>query len=539
MDQFKKLLSGLSTGQKISIAIAALLTFAGLFAFSRYRYESDFRPLYTSMAAEDAAGVVQKLRETGVEYRLGDNGGSVLVPSAKLAESRLALAAAGLPKTGRIGFELFDKTSFGATDFVEHINYKRALEGELERSVMSLAEVEQARIHLTLPKESVFLEQQQPAKASVMLKLHPGAEVSQANVLAITNLVASAVEGLGPEAVSVVDMNGNLLSRPRRSNPADGPQVTSEALEMRQQVEKDLIAKIHSTLEPILGPDRFRAGASVEWDLTSGEQQEESFDPSHSVMASSQKSEDLVERGTTSGIPGTASNLPRGNSNGTGSTGGGTSRRTENVTYQTSRVVRHTRIPQGVIKRISLAVLLDQTIRWEGQGAARQKILEPPKPETIQSLKGLIAAATGLNTERGDQLIIDSLPFESTVNAQPQSAAPRRAPVSGPATPPWMQMVTKYKDLSIPAGVAMLLLFFILRSVLRKSPAKPAPALVNELAAPEDQEAQLLAAANAGLLNRAPELDMPDRVRELARRDAAVAANVVRGWLREEKSRAT
>jgi len=546
MDQFNKLLARLSLGQKISIAAVAILTFAGLYGFSRWRYESDFRPLYTSMAPEDAAGVVQKLRETGVEYRLLENGGAVLVPSAKLAESRLTLAAAGLPKTGRIGFELFDKSTFGATDFVEHINYKRALEGELERSVMSLAEVEQARIHLTLPKESVFLEQQQPAKASVMLKLRPGAEVSQPNVLAITNLVASAVEGLAPEGVSVVDMNGNLLSRPRRSTPADGSQITSETLEVRQQIEHDLISKIHTTLEPLLGPDRFRAGASVECDLSSGEQQEETFDPTRSVMASSQKSEDVTERASAgSGIPGTASNLPRGNSNGANGGGtSGTSRRTENVTFQTSRVIRHTRTPQGVIKRMSLAVLLDQTVRWEGEGAAKHKVFEPPKPETIQSLKGLIAAATGLNTERGDQLIIESLPFESTVNAQPQVATPARPFPKGPTGPAWLQFVTKYKDLAAPLAVAVSLLIFVVRLVVRKftGGGKSAPELTKELNGPEspEEQARLLAALDRALPARAEDpAEMPERVRDLAKREPALAASVVRAWLREEKSRAT
>jgi flagellar M-ring protein FliF len=546
MDQLNKLLARLSLGQKISIAAVALLTFAGLYGFSRWRYESDFRPLYTSMAPEDAAGVVQKLRETGVEYRLLENGGAVLVPSAKLAESRLTLAAAGLPKTGRIGFELFDKSTFGATDFVEHINYKRALEGELERSVMSLAEVEQARIHLTLPKESVFLEQQQPAKASVMLKLRPGAEVSQPNVLAITNLVASAVEGLAPEGVSVVDMNGNLLSRPRRSTPADGSQITSETLEVRQQIEHDLISKIHTTLEPLLGPDRFRAGASVECDLSSGEQQEETFDPTRSVMASSQKSEDVTERASAgAGIPGTASNLPRGNSN--GASGGGTtgtSRRTENVTFQTSRVIRHTRTPQGVIKRMSLAVLLDQTVRWEGEGAAKHKVFEPPKPETIQSLKGLIAAATGLNTERGDQLIIESLPFESTVNAQPQVATPARPFPKGPTGPAWLQFITKYKDLAAPLAVAVSLLIFVVRMVVRKftGGGKSAPELTKELEGPEspEEQARLLAALDRALPARAEDpAEMPERVRDMAKREPALAASVVRAWLREEKSRAT
>src|SRR5690242_4426837 len=158
------------------------------------------------MAPEDAAAVVQKLRESGVEYRLADNGATVLVPSAKQAESRLTLAAAGLPKSGRIGFELFDKSNFGATEFVEHINYQRALEGELERSVMSLAEVEQARVHVTFPKESVYLESRQPAKASVVVHLRPGATLLPQNVVAIEHLVASAVEGLTPEAVSVLDV---------------------------------------------------------------------------------------------------------------------------------------------------------------------------------------------------------------------------------------------------------------------------------------------------------------------------------------------
>src|SRR5580704_4954991 len=184
MDQIIKLIAGLSLKQKGYIVLAALLTVGGIVGFTRWKHESDFRPLFTAMAPEDAAGVVQKLRETAVEYRLSENGSAVLVAPDKLAESRLALAAVGLPKTGRIGFELFDKSNFGATEFVEHINYQRALEGELERSVMSLAEVEEARVHLTLPKESVFLDQQQPAKASVMVKLRPGSPMSAQNVIA-------------------------------------------------------------------------------------------------------------------------------------------------------------------------------------------------------------------------------------------------------------------------------------------------------------------------------------------------------------------
>jgi flagellar M-ring protein FliF len=207
-------------------------------------------------------------------------------------------------------------------------------------------------------------------------------------------------------------------------------------------------------------------------------------------------------------------------------------------------VIRHTRTPQGVIKRMSLAVLLDQTVRWEGEGAAKHKVFEPPKPETIQSLKGLIAAATGLNMERGDQLIIESLPFESTVNAQPQVATPARPFPKGPTGPAWLQFVTKYKDLAAPLGVALALLIFVVRLVVRKftGGGKSAPELAKELAGPEspEEQARLLAALDRALPARAEDpAEMPERVRDMAKREPALAASVVRAWLREEKSRAT
>src|SRR5580704_10633003 len=227
MDQLRNLLNVLTIVQRISIVAAVLVAAGAIAALLNYHHEGDFRPLYTAMAAEDAAPVVQKLKESGVEYRLTDGGSVVMVPSERLAESRLTLAAAGLPKSGRIGFELFDKTNFGATELVEHINYQRALEGELERSVMSMAEVVQARVHLTFPRESVFLDQQQPAKASVMVKLRPGARLSPQNVLALSNLAASAVEGLSPDSVAVIDMDGNLLTRPKRASSGES-QITSE-----------------------------------------------------------------------------------------------------------------------------------------------------------------------------------------------------------------------------------------------------------------------------------------------------------------------
>ena len=539
MDQLSKLIAGLSTKQRISILAVALLVVAGTVAFVHWKHEGDFHPLYSGMAPEDAATVVQKLRETGVEYRLSENGGTVLVPSAKLAESRLALAAAGLPKTGRIGFELFDKTNFGATEFVEHINYKRALEGELERSVMSLAEVEQARVHLTLPKESVFLDQQQAAKASVMVKLKPAAQISTQNVVAVTHLVASAVEGLTPEAVSVVDMDGNLLSRPRKAQAADGSEITSETLEMRQQIEHRLVTKISETLEPLLGPKGYRAGASVDFDMTSGEQQEESLDPTRSVMLSSQKSEDLTERTANAGIPGTASNLPTQQGSRTTLGPTGLSRRTENIQYQTSRVVRHTKIPQGIIRRMSLAVLVDQAVRWEGEGNAKRRVLVPPSAETLKTIKDLVAGVTGFSAERGDQLIVETLPFESSLNAQPPSPNPPPKPVV--KDPPWLEFVHKYQVILMPAAIGLALLLALVLAMFlfgrRSKAVKVDLVAADELAMPAVQ-AELSPAAEAIAAGQLPapaavsdNFGLAERARQLAKGEPGITANVLRNWL--------
>jgi flagellar M-ring protein FliF len=524
MGQLKELLKNLSLRQRIYIAAAVVLVVAALVTFTRWKHERDFRPLYTGLSAEDAGAVVQKLKEAGVEYRLTENGSTVQAPSERVSELRLQMASAGLPKTGRAGFELFDKTNFGATDFAEHINYRRALEGELERSIMGLSEIELARVHLTFPKESVFVEARQPAKASVMLKIKLGAKLSPANVTAVCHLVSSAVEGLAPEAVSVLDMNGNLLSRPRTEDP-EGNQPSEAALEYKRQIEKDLLAKINSTLEPVVGPDRFRSGVSVECDFSNGEQTDENFDPSRSVMTSSQKTEDISGSNAASGVPGAASSLPRPTSR-PGASGSGTTRRTESVAYQSSRTVRRMRLPQGGLKRISASVLVDQNLRWEGVGPKARRILEPPSPEKLKAIRDLVAAAIGFDAARGDQLILETLPFEATLAIEPPPA-----PVPPPAPPaPFSfqlpagldKLVGQKKMLVIGVAVAVLLLlaaagtFFFLRR-RKKKQVEIAGAL-----APATSAAGALAPGEtpAEAAKRGLEAKLADRQTEQARLDA-------------------
>ncbi len=493
MSQLKSLLNSLSLAQKISIAAAAVLVVGSLVYLARWNRERDFKILYSNLASEDAGAVIAKLKEGGSEYRVSDSGDAVLVPSAKVAELRLQLAAAGLPKSGRIGYELFDKNNFGATDFTEQVNYHRALEGELERSIMSINEVERARVHLSFAKDSLFLEQRQPAKASVMIKLKAGRQLSAANVAAVTQLVASAVEGLAPESVAVVDMAGTLLNRPRRKNGADGTDASDATLEYRQSIEKDLLAKINSTLEPVLGAEKYRAGVSVDCDFTSGEQSEETFDPNRSVMVTSQKTEDLTSNGTSGGVPGSASNLPRPVAR-TGS-GNGNTRRTESVAFQSSRTVKRVKIPQGTVKRMSVAILLDQAVRWEGTGPKAKRVLEPPPADKIKVIRDLVAGATGLQTERGDQLTVETLPFEATLLAEPPGSTSAPAPPVSGFPPLDFKNPRTWMILGGAAVGGLLLLGGILFVLLKLRKGGKGKTVVvsapKEIAAPQDAAAML------------------------------------------------
>lgn len=552
----KRLLSSLSWKQILSLLVVAGVVMAGLVSFSRWNQERDFRPLYSSLSLEDAAAVLAKVRESGSEFRLSENGTTVLAPSGKVAELRLQLAAAGVPKSGRIGFELFDKTNFGASDFAEQVNYHRAMEGELERSVMSLAAVEQARVHITFPKDSVFLESRQPAKASVLVKLRPGTQLSAQNVAAICQLTASAVEGLAPEAVSVVDMRGNLLNRARKAASADGSEPSEADLDYRQKIEHDLLAKINGTLEPLLGAGKFRATASVECDFTSGDQSEETFDPTRSVMVSSQKTEDISGGTVTGGSPGAASNLPKPASRpGAGSTG--VTRRTENISYQSSHTVRHVKLPQGLVKRQSVSLLVDSEVRWEGSGDKAKRMVEPPSAARLKTIRDLVAGVIGFSAERGDQLVVESLPFEATLNPEPPATVAPAAPVR---QAPWQEQLLKSKYFVVGAGAGLAVLLALLMLIwrlLRRSGAGEAAQMAPQLgsgdaggeslskqienqlaeqaALRQKQEQEALNALKLPVVTKKAEV-LKKHIGEQAKKDSTSMAHVVRTWMSDARN---
>jgi flagellar M-ring protein FliF len=514
MNQFRQIYDRLSWTQRIWIVIAVAAVVGGLTWVSHWNDERDFKPLFSGLADEDAGALVAKLHEAGVEYRLASGGSTILVPSDKVAEARLQMASAGLPKSGRIGFELFDKANFGASEFTEQVNYHRAIEGELERSVMSIREVETARVHLTLAKDSLYTEARQPAKASVLVKLRHAAALSPQNIAAICQLTASAVPGLAADQVSLVDTAGNLLNRPRPAS-TDGTDGSEASLDYRKSIEQGIQNKVASTLEPLLGPDHFRVGVSADVDLSSGEQSEEVFDPSKSVMTTSQRSEDGPAVATASGVPGIASNLPHPASKPT--TGASNyARHTESISYQTSRIVKHTRLPQGAVKKLSLSILVDHSLRWEGA----KRIVEPPSAEKLKVIHDLVAAAVGLDPVRGDQLVVDAFPFESTLTAEPSIALPV-APVAANPMPPWLQKLMAQKNFAIIAGVgagAMLVLvvgFLMVLSKMRNRRRIAAQAAADAIEAAKANAAPTVADAQKNL-----EARMAGQVGEQARKDA-------------------
>lgn len=568
MIQIGQLWANLVPKQRIFLLTAILAVVGGLFALQRWNNERGYEPMFSGMSPEDAGAVTAKLRESATEYRLADGGSTILVKADRVAEMRLQLAAAGLPQTGRLGFELFDQTNFGASEFTEQVNYHRAIEGELERSVKTLREIESARVHVTMPKESLYLEARQPAKASILVKLRRGAQLSAQNIAAITQLAASAVPGLQANQVSVLDMAGNLLNRPRAAGIEDTSQASEAVLEYRKGLERDVQMKVAQTLEPLLGTDHFRVGISADIDLTSGEQSEEIFDPDKSVMVSSQTTQDLPAPNSAlseAAVPGISSNLPRATaaqaSAGASITNYG--RKTENTTFQTSRVVKHVKLGQGAVKKLSLSILVDHSLRYD-QG---KPVVEAPPPEKLKVIRDLVTAAVGIDTMRGDILVVEAFPFESTLAAQPLNTDPPAAK-GGPVSPPggimlpeWLQkLVGGFNPMVVvgaAAGVLVALLsgaFFLWKKRKKKqaatmeggkqlgSPALDAERemearLAEQVAAQQRLEADAILSLKIPTVSTKKTDVLSKHIASEVKKDPVAMAHVVRNWLNGEYQR--
>src|SRR5437016_8857459 len=368
LEQIKAFFTRYTLQQKLALAGSAALVLVLLWVLVYFVNRVEYQTLYADLDPQEAQSIVQKLQELKVPYELGADGRTVKVASEKIAEVRIQLASQGLPESGRIGFEIFDRTNFGLTNFQEQVNYQRALEGELARSIMTLAEVEAARVHLVLAKESLFQNSDEQTKASVILKLKNGRSLSASAAQGIVNMVASAVKGLTPDKVVLIDYKGKILSR--NDNGESG--LSAQQLDARQKLENELSGKIVQILEPAVGQGKIRPQVSVVMNFQQVEETVEQYDPQGSVVRSHQKQEEHQPKSEhIGGIPGPR-NAPSANPAAAAAAAGtapaepaavNTSndllKQNETINYEVSKAVRHVVNPVGKLERMSVAVLID------------------------------------------------------------------------------------------------------------------------------------------------------------------------------------
>jgi flagellar M-ring protein FliF len=523
----------LSGSQRALVASFAAVLFMVIAISSVLVSRPKYAVLYSNLDPADAGQIVERLREQKVPYKLSQGGRTIEVPASKVYDVRLNLASEGLPQTGNVGFEIFDKYNFGMTDFAQQMNYRRAVQGELERTISQLNGVEQARVHLVIPQERLFERDRQEPTASVVLKLKHGTTPSEEEVSAVVHLVSSAVEGLKPENVTVVDTRGRLLSSAANRLGADGasPVLTGTALKLQQQYEQHLQDELQTMLDKAFGIGKAVVRVRAELDFSSKETQRELIQPA----APGQKTGVLLSRqrlnetytgspNTIGGPPGVASNLrPATGFAGSSSTSSYT-RTEETENYQVSKSIERIKETPGSVKRLSIGVLVD------GRLTAQQRT----------DIERMIAAACGLDTSRGDNVSVASLPFDRKSLEADEADMKRER-----------QQQTYLAFARIGAAIVIMLLFLaMVRSTLHK-PSEPKEQIA---ALPESTESAEVQPQEVGTLilesaepaepeaeqRRPPIPQIEERdttARRLAQENPEEVAQLIRSWMLEQTGR--
>jgi flagellar M-ring protein FliF len=537
LSQMKALNEKLTLSQKLSILALGTVILFGSFTFVYLLQNESYQLLYSNLDASSANAVIQQLEQSGVPYDLSDSGRSISVPAERADLLRIEIASQGLPSGSSSGFELFDRNSFGTSDFAEKVNFQRALAGELERTILGLAEVSSARVHLVMEKDALFEDDKQPAKASVVIGLRGTDRLSPKRVEGVRNLVAFSVPGLSSENVTLVDIHGNILSEPARGEDA----LNEVQMELRRGIEADYVRKVKEILAPLVGADKVRVTASVLLKNSDTQQNEEIFDPQGAVIVSQQRTEDVVRNGRLSpeGIPFQANDTGPVSAEGTDR---GRSTQTETVNYEVSKTVRQTRLHKGSVERLSVAVVVDNKV-VEGQDADGTPLdkFEPRSAEEMARFQKLVAATIGLSPERGDSLVVENVSFSPVAEEPP--------PVYEPT------FLEQYKNLILPIFRYSLVLvlfglfyFMVFRPVKNKvfsyvEVSEPDYAQLN--AAGEDSAIMEKLQQQLGQLEGAKGLEegsgesleegalTKKQLASLAENDPTLVTQLIRSWLSE------
>ncbi|MGQ9847465.1 MAG: flagellar basal-body MS-ring/collar protein FliF, partial [Bacteroidales bacterium] len=380
--------------------------FIGMLIF--WNTQPDFQVLYSNLSQEDAAEISSKLKEKKIPFKFNQSGTTIMVPKEQVYEIRLNLANEGLPKGGGVGFEIFDRTNFGTTDFVQKLNYIRGLQGELSRTIKQIKEVEHARVHIAIPKDTLFVEEQKKPTASVFIRTRTGMALSSSQVEGIVHLISCAVEGLEPGNITVLDNTGKMLSK--KQDQSSIGQLTSSQLEYQRNIEEGLKRKVQSMLEEVLGPNKAIARVTANIDFQQVDILEETYDPKpiprseQKTLEKSSSNNGSIEKGNTS-YEGKASF----------SAGLISDRQSELRNYEVSKINKRIKNPIGVIKKISAAVIVDGTYAESiDSNGNRIRKYSPRSQEEMKGLENLVKKAIGYEEQRGDQVEIINMPFYSS-----------------------------------------------------------------------------------------------------------------------------
>lgn len=556
------LLERLRAQPKLPIVIGAAALVTAVAAFTLMNRGPDYKVLYTNVSDRDGGAIIASLQQMNVPYKFAEGGGAILIAGDKVPEVRLKLAAQGLPKAGGVGFELMDNQKFGTSQFAEQVNYQRALEGELARSIESVGTIESARVHLALPKPSLFVREQKKPSASVVLTLQRGRSIDEGQVSAIVHMISSSVPELDPKAVTVVDQRGNLLSA--ANSGARGLDVSQ--LKYAQEIEQGYIRRIEAILQPIVGANNVRAQVAADIDFSVMEHTDEKYkpnqEPGKAAMRSQQSSESLQQGGTPpGGVPGALSNQPPGTpsapiataprpgtpgapaapgaANGatvassTQSSGPSNSRKDVTTNYELDRSIRHVQQGAGGIKRLSVAVVVNYKDATDSTGKSSPRALTPVE---IEQIRNLAREAMGFSQERGDSLNVVNSAFADD-NKEPSAAV----------VPFWrdhdkLELGKTFGQYLLLAFLALFAWFAVLRPLLRKHlapPPAPAPTAAEPGAsgdaagdAPQQPDEPAISAEEAlrqrEALRQKADLDY---AHQLAEQDPKLVATLIQHWM--------
>lgn len=449
--------------QKILFPFLILFSISAIMYVSKMATQPDYTLLYSDLSTADAAGVVERLKELKIAYRIEGSTISISPPDM-VHELRMTLASEGLPKTGTVGYELFDGTNLTTTTMGEMVKKQRALQGELERTIMSLDAVLSARVHISQPEKTIFAKQAQEPGASVLLKLRPGGELDKKRIRGIANFVASGVEGLKPENVTIIDVYGNLLT----PKDEDGEELGADAtrLQYAREVEKGYAQRIEAMLAKVLGPGKVVARVTADIDFSANEREEESFDPGGKVLRSERSIEEgsggAAGKGGVAGAQANLTNDPKLLAPPDATTE--QSARRENVkNFEVSRAVTKTSQARGKLVRLSAAVLVDG-LNGDGEasvdakgGAKAKKNFVPISQEMLAQVEGIVKSAVGYDSTRGDVVTVENVPF-----FQPDESLKEEL-----AKAEQMNMVFRIGSMAMPILALLLFVFVLLRPMVK------------------------------------------------------------------------